>query len=122
MAMMNIYISHAGNYDYVSELYEPLKKSELFGAHRFFLPHESQNTDVAAKDELQQTDLLIAEASYPSTGQGIELGLANMLGVPIICFHRAETRPSGSLRFVTDTIITYNDTPDLLAKIAARLS
>lgn len=118
---MNIYITHAGSYDYENELYRPIKESELYNQHHFFLPHEPENANVAAKDELEQTDLLVAEVSYPSTGQGIELGLASAKGVRIICFYKSGTKPSSSLRFVTDDIIEYGDTDDLLAKLKAQL-
>lgn len=118
---MNIYVSHAGSYDYENELYKPIKESELYSQHRFFLPHEPENANIAAKEELEQTDLLIAEVSQPSTGQGIELGLASTKGVRIVCFYKAGSKPSGSLRFVTDNIIEYRDTDDLLAKIKTQL-
>jgi len=119
---MNIYISHSSAYDYENEIYKPLKKSELAQLHHFFLPHEPENVDVAAKDELKRTDVFVAEASLPSTGQGIELGLASAAGVPIICFYKTGTKPAGSLRFVTDKIIEYSDTHDLLAKLQAELN
>lgn len=118
---MNIYISHSSGYDYENEIYKPIKESELARAHHFFLPHEPENIDVDAKDELKQTDVLVAETSLPSTGQGIELGRANAASVPIICFYKAGARPSGSLRFVADKIIEYSDTHDLLAKLKAEL-
>ena len=118
---MNIYISHSSGYDYENELYKPLKESEFSRVHHFFLPHEPENTDVDAIDELKQTDLLVAEVSLPSTGQGIELGQASVAGVPIICFHKAGTKTSSSLRFVTDKVITYNDTQDLLTKLRTEL-
>lgn len=118
---MNIYISHSSSYDYEDELYEPIKNSELFAVHRFFLPHEPENIDIDAKDELKHTDVLVAEASLPSTGQGIELGQANVAGVPIICFYKTGAKPSGALRFVTDKIIEYSDMHDLLAKLQAEL-
>lgn len=117
---MNIYISHAGSYDYENELYKPIKKSELYSQHRFFLPHEPENADIAAKDELD-TDLFVAEVSYPSTGQGIELGLASTKGIQIVCFYRAGAKPSSSLRFVTDDIIEYNSIDDFLAKLKVQL-
>lgn len=118
---MNIYISHSSGYDYEKELYKPIKESELAAIHHFFLPHEPENIDVDATDELKQTDVLVAEVSLPSTGQGIELGQASVAGVPIICFYKAGSRPSGSLRFVTDKIIAYDNVHDLLAKIQAEL-
>jgi hypothetical protein len=122
MNVMNIYISHSSSYDYESEIYKPIKESELAQVHHFFLPHEPANIDVDAKDELKQTDALVAETSLPSTGQGIELGQANVAGVPIICFFKSGSKPSGSLRFVTDKIIEYSDTHDLLVKLQAELN
>ncbi|MDN5274711.1 MAG: hypothetical protein JWP06_612 [Candidatus Saccharibacteria bacterium] len=119
---MNIYISHSGNYDYENELYKPIKESELAAIHHFFLPHEPENIDVDAKDQLKRTDILVAEASYPSTGQGIEMGQANVAGVPIVCFYKTGAETSGSLRFVTNELIEYKDTKDFLAKLSARLA
>ncbi len=118
---MNIYISHSSGYDYKNELYEPIRQSELSAAHHFFLPHEPENIDVDAVDQLKQTDVLVAEASLPSTGQGIELGQASVAGVPIICFYKVGAKPSSSLRFVTDKIIEYKNTSDLLTKLQAEL-
>lgn len=118
---MNIYISHSSGYDYVNEIYKPIKKSELANIHHFFLPHEPENMDMDAKTELRQTDVLVAEASLPSTGQGIELAQANAADVPIICFFKTGFKPSGSLRFVTDRIIEYSDIYDLLAKLQNEL-
>lgn len=118
---MNIYISHSSSYDYENELYKPIKNSELSTVHHFFLPHEPENIDVDAADVLKQTNILVAEVSYPSTGQGIELGQAKVAGVPIICFYKRGAKPSSSLHFVSEKIIAYGNTPDLLAKLKAEL-
>lgn len=119
---MNIYISHCGgSYDYENELYKPIQESELARTHQFFLPHEPQNIDTDAVTELKHTDLLVAEASYPSTGQGIELAQAKAAGVPIICFYKTGAKTSSSLRFVTDKIIEYTEIPDLFVKLQAEL-
>lgn len=118
---MNIYISHSGNYDYANELYKPIKASELAKVHQFFLPHEPENIDTDAKKELRHTDVLVAEASLPSTGQGIELAQAEAANVPIICFYKMGAKPSNSLRFVTNEIIAYTNIDDLFAKLKARL-
>jgi hypothetical protein len=118
---MRIYVSHSGSYDYEKELYEPLKASELARSHHFFLPHETENISTAAKDELRQTDVLVAEVSLPSTGQGIELAQADAMAVPIICFFKAGSKPSGSLRFVANKAVEYNDMQDMLTKLGAEL-
>lgn len=121
IGLMNIYISHSGSYDYENELYKPIKESELAKMHHFFLPHEPENIDTEAKKELKQTDVLVAEASLPSTGQGIELAQAEAAGVPIFCFYKTGTKPSSSLRFVTNQIIEYEDIDDLLVKLQAKI-
>lgn len=119
---MNIYLSHCGgNYDYEDELYEPLKKSDLFRANRFFLPHEPENADTHATDELKRTDLLVAEVSFPSTGQGIEIGQAKAANIPIVCFYKTGSKISSSLRFVTGNIIEYADASDLLTRLRVEL-
>jgi hypothetical protein len=119
---MNIYISHSSGYDYENEVYKPLKESELATMHKFFLPHEPQNIHTDAKTELKHTDVLVAEASLPSTGQGIELAQAEAASVPIVCFFKTGSKPSGSLRFVTDKIIEYSDISDLLTKLQLELN
>jgi hypothetical protein len=119
---MNIYISHSSAYDYENELYKPIKESELAQTHHFFLPHEPENLNTDAKTELKMMDLLVAESSLPSTGQGIELAQAEAAGVPIICFYKTGSKPSGSLRFVTNELIEYRDIDDFLAKLADRLA
>jgi hypothetical protein len=122
MKSMNIYISHSGAYDYEKELYTPVKQSELAEIHQFFLPHEPENLDTDAKIELKKTDVLVAEASLPSTGQGIELAQAEAADVPIVCFFKTGSRPSSSLRFVTSKIIEYSDMNDFFVKLQAELS
>jgi hypothetical protein len=119
---MNIYISHCGTYDYENELYKPIKESGLAKVHHFFLPHEPGNMDTDAKVKLKHTDILVAESSLPSTGQGIELAQAEAAGVPIVCFYKIGSKPSSSLRFVTNELIEYKDTNDFLNKLAARLA
>lgn len=82
---MNSYISHSRNFDFVKELYIPIRESRLNTEHFFLLPHEDSDTVFPTKDyfESQECDMVIAEVSYPSTGQGIELGWAEMLHIPI---------------------------------------
>jgi hypothetical protein len=119
---MNIYISHCGgDYDYENELYKPIIESELAEVHNFFLPHEPQNIDIDAVTELKHTDILVAEASFPSTGQGIELAQAKAANVPIVCFYKTGAKTSSSLRFVTNKVIEYATMSDLFVKLHAEL-
>ena len=85
------------------------------------MPHEPENLDTDAVTELRRMDALVAEASFPSTGQGIELAQAKTANVPIICFYKTGARTSSSLRFVTDKIIEYTDISDFFVKLRAEL-
>ncbi len=60
---------------------------------------------------------MIAEVSYPSTGQGIEIGWANASNVPIICIYRSGMGPSGALRFISNQIVEYSSPDDMVAKL-----
>jgi len=113
---MKIYVSHATNFDYNTELYEPLKGA-FSDDHQLILPHESGNSVTDSKESIQSSDLVVAEVSYPSTGQGIELGWADEFHVPIICIHRSDKTPSGALHIVSDRFINYSSTEDLVEKL-----
>lgn len=44
---------------------------------------------------VEEADLVVAEASYPSIGLGIELQIAEAKGIPlIICYERTEAKRS----------------------------
>ena len=73
-------------------------------------------------ETFKDMDLLIVEVSFPSTGQGIEIGWASTLKVPILCIYKNGNKISGSLKYITDDFITYIDSNDLVAKISGFLS
>jgi len=80
------------------------------------LPHEKQFLNI--KSVIEESDLVIVEATYPSTGQGIELVWAYEAKIPIICVYKITTKISDSLRIVTDKFTEYENTEDLLRKLA----
>jgi hypothetical protein len=114
---MKIYLSHSGNYDYESELYVPLKSSSLAQNHQILFPHDKENIDTNSKSLIASVDLVLAEVSYPSTGQGIELGWANTSDTPILCVHKTGSKVSSSLRFVAKEFLEYKDPNDMLKKL-----
>ncbi len=69
------------------------------------------------KDIIKHADLFIAETSYPSTGQGIELGWADSYGCPIVCIHKKGAGLSGSLQVVCKKFLEYKDVSDMMEKI-----
>ncbi len=70
---------------------------------------------------IKNADLVFAEVSYPSTGQGIELGWADMMGKKVVYFYKSGTKPSGALKNLTDNFIEYKDGGDLVAKLSEEL-
>ena len=119
---MKIYVAHSSSFDFRKELYTPLRASKLAKLHQLILPHEASSTPMSSKDLLKTCDLVLAEVSYPSTGEGIELGWADMLGIPIICLCKAGYQYSPSLKVVTQKIIEYSDSEDLIKKISLSLA
>lgn len=119
MSTMKLYVSHSTKFDYEAELYEPLKTA--FATYDIFLPHDAENVDVKARDIISASDYLVAEVSFPSTGQGIELGWADGKNVPIICVYKTGSEVSSALRFVTNVFIEYGTTDELIGKLRNQL-
>jgi hypothetical protein len=117
---MKLYLSHSSGYNYKSELYEPLK-SNLADEYDIFFPHDDHIDGVESKDILASSDVIIAEVSFPSTGQGIELGWADFQNKPIVCFYRSGSKVSSAIRFVSATVIEYESTADMIQKLRAAL-
>ena len=115
---MRIYIAHSTDFDYKNELYLPIRQSDLNSQHEFVLPHEFSNEPFDSKTFISGgIDLVLAEVSFASTGMGIELGWADSSGVPVTCFYKSGTTPSGSLKVVTDKIVEYSSHQELISGI-----
>ena len=112
---MKIYISHSSSHDYINKIYNPIKKSDLSKTNTFFFPHENKSENT--KDIISSYDLVIAEVSLPSTGQGIEIGWASYSNTPILCIYKKGAEISSSLKFITNHFIEYKDAKDMLEKI-----
>ena len=111
---MKIFVSHSRRFDFEGELYKPLRESVLFMKHQFLFPHQTGDS-VNTKQLIQnECDLVLAEVSYPSTGQGIELGWADDANKKIICIYKKGTEFSKSLKEVTDNFKEYTDTEELI--------
>ncbi len=116
---MKIYVSHSSSYDFRKELYEPLKNSDIWSQHEFFLPHEGK--PVNTWEVIRNSDIVLAEVSYPSTGQGIELGWASCYGKRIIAIHKQGKMGSSSIKFIAAAIIEYSNPAEMISKIEAML-
>ncbi|MBU1292785.1 hypothetical protein KJ819_01820 [Patescibacteria group bacterium] len=114
---MKILVSHSSSYDYETELYEPLKQSALAEKHTFIFPHDVENVEIETNSHIPDTDLLLAEVSYPSTGAGIEIGLVQAANVPTLFLYKKGTTPSSALKFCKGKQTEYTDSADLVSKI-----
>jgi hypothetical protein len=116
---MKIYVAHSTQGNYHEDLYIPLKTSSMSTDHTFILPHENSATQYNSKElfKKHECSLVIAEVSYPTTGEGIELGWADIYQIPIICIYKEGTRPSGALKVISNTFLQYSDSNDMIAQL-----
>lgn len=113
-------MAHSSGYDFKTALYIPLRRSQLNKDHVILLPQE-KGKEVITKDIIKACDVVIAEVSYPSTGQGIELGWADMFNMPIICIYQQGNTYSGSLTKLTRVFVPYTNSEDLIVKLNQEL-
>lgn len=118
---MKIFIAHSSNCDFVNELYNPLKNCSLIKEHEITFPHDIGFNKIT-REIIQRSDLVIAEVSYPSTGQGIEIGWATVANIPVLCIHKKGSAPSGALAFVTKDFLVYTSPDDMIEQIKTYLA
>ncbi|MFA6422101.1 MAG: hypothetical protein WCV92_01765 [Candidatus Buchananbacteria bacterium] len=111
---MKIYIGHSTGFDYINELYRPIRNSTLNNEHQIVLPHEESKGLFNSKDFLKECDLMIAEVSYPSIGLGIEIGWADANKCPVICIYKKGQKITGALKAVTDKFIEYGSEEEMI--------
>lgn len=71
---------------------------------------------------VRECDVIVAEASTPSHGIGIELMLAHTLGKRIICVYRSGIKLSWMIQGMPNAVlIEYNGTSDLRKKLSTEL-
>ena len=112
---MIIYISHSSNFDFKTKLYEPLREIFHSSGHSLIFPHEANKKQYPSKMLFQKhkCDQVLAEVSYPSTGQGIELGWADAFQIPIIGIVHIDAEISGSLSKIIPEPIRYHEVVDI---------
>ena len=121
--MKKIYVTHSSNFDFKSNLYDPLRASSLNKEFELILPHEKMDEPFNSRKLFDDgCDLILAEVSFPSTGQGIELGWANAIKIPIICIYKRKSKISGGLKVITKNFIEYETSQDLIKKLKEKLA
>jgi hypothetical protein len=120
---MKIYVSHSSKIDYKKELYDVLRNSDLAKQHEFLLPHE-RGLDLFPTKQLFDNhgcDLVFAEVSFPSHGQGVELGWAYDRGIRMVFAHKPEAKLSVVMPELSKEIFSYKDSQDLINKLSSYL-
>ena len=115
--IMQIYFGHSKDFDYINEYYNPIKENKLLQKEILIFPHKNNTNNYNERAFYTNLDLFIAEVSYCATGLGIELGWANDDNIPIYCFYKKGTKPSSSLKSITNNIIEYNSLEELSSNI-----
>jgi len=117
---MKIYVSHSSKLDYKKDLYDVLRASKLAKSHEFLFPHE-RGLDLFPTRELfskRGCDAVFAEVSFPSHGQGIELGWAYDAGIRIIFGSKPDAKLSVALSELSKEFFIYTESTDLVAKLS----
>lgn len=119
-----IYVSHSRELDFRAGLYEPVRRSLLNLQLDFVLPHEKSDRPFLTKEFLKYCNIVLAEVSFGSIGQGIELGWADALNVPIACIGKVGTKIADSLKTIVrpEHIVGYNDEVNMLEQITKLLT
>ena len=116
--MKKIYVGHSKDFNFIEELYQPLRDSELNKHFEIILPHEQSEKPFNSREELKNVSYMIAEVTYPATGLGIEIGWALMLGVPVIAIYKTGTKISSSVRMLAQEVIEYSTVKELIEKLS----
>lgn len=96
---------------YVNSIYSPIDTIKFKGS--------SEEMYVRVMKMLQSTDLVIAEMSSPSTGQGMELQEAVRLNIPIVIIAKNGSKISSTVlgSGKIKKVIFYNEKEEIREKI-----
>lgn len=121
---MRIYVSHLRRGNYERDLYTPLLTSSLSHTHTFILPHKLGQKPFNTKELFSKKgcDLVIAEITNPATGQGIELGWANIYAIPIYSYYKKGTDVSGSALAISTKKGEYGTSAELIEQLIIDLN
>ena len=113
---MKIYLTHYKHCDYENELYQPIKLSSLVKDFHIIFPYDTSKNPTNSKEVISNSDIILAEVSYHSTGQGIELGWAENMNKPIITFYKNQPA-SRSTQLISTSGFSYNTKSELISGI-----
>ncbi|MBQ3142339.1 MAG: hypothetical protein IJB82_02405 [Bacilli bacterium] len=111
---MRVYIAHSRSFDFINNLYKPLRSDFYFDELELILPHEKSLNSSNDRDFYKSIDLFIAECSEVSTGLGIELGFAFDDKKDIFCIYKSGKKISDSIKVITNNIFEYHDKKEMI--------
>jgi hypothetical protein len=117
-AHLKIYFSHASDSSFARAISNALKSGKDFD---IIFPHERSSEPCSIRPLLETgaIDLVLAEVSCPSTGQGIELAWADAANISIICVYEHTQKPSSSLAMIRTRVMPYRNTEEVLDLITS---
>lgn len=117
------FVSHpSGGRQHAPVFFDALEKFDIENRKVDLIwPQDQSNGMHTTKQDIELSDLIIAEVSMASTGSGIELGWAHAAGKPIIAFHQGLSPVSPALSFVADAVHIYMSEEDIV-KVLKTLS
>jgi len=122
--MRIIYLAHNTTSDFHNELYKPLRDSIINKEYNIILPHEFSDKPYDSLGLFRKEAkniIIVAEISLASTGLGIELGIAMMQKIPIICCYRKGAKYSSSAKMLSVASFEYSNKDDFISKLGSEL-
>ena len=120
--MKTVYVSHSSGFDYINDLYRPIRESILNSKYYIILPHEKDRQLYESKKLFREMcDFLVVEASYPKIGVGIEIGWADAFAVPVISMHKSGIELSDSLSSLSEETFEYISIDGMIQKLGDAL-
>ena len=113
---MKVYIGHSREFDYKKELYDPIISSNIFQNEDVIFPHLTDKSFDSSK-MIEESDLFIAEVSYPSLGLGIEIGRAETKNKKILCIYKESVKMPSSLKYINSDNFCYENEDDMINKL-----
>lgn len=106
---MNWFISHPTGAEHnTPQFFRALKSFEKKHPDiKVQLPPDHPMTFDERRQQLGQSDLVVAEVSIASTGTGIDLGLAHAAGKDVVAFHTSTSAISPIVPVVATAIHAY---------------
>ncbi|NLR91179.1 nucleoside 2-deoxyribosyltransferase [Flammeovirga agarivorans] len=88
----------------------------VFVDHYHFQPQQEQEMMATAFQEIDNSDLFIAELTTKAIGVGIELGYAYAKGIPVVYLLKKGSEYSTTAAGCASTIIEYDNIEDIEIK------